>query len=196
MKRPRTKPPDERREEITSAALRLFTKHGVGATTVEQITRAADVAKGTFYLYFATKEDVVAALRARFAEELTAGIRAAVDAAPAARWDLKLAAWAQSGIEGYLDSIELHDLVFYDNSPATHEGLTDNPIIDHLSVLLEEGGRDGAWTLDDPRLTAVFLFSGLHGVVDAAQARHKRVERRKLARNLQTLCFRTVGLSE
>jgi hypothetical protein len=39
--RPRTKPPEERRDELMNAAQRLFLEHGVGPTTIEQITSAA-----------------------------------------------------------------------------------------------------------------------------------------------------------
>jgi AcrR family transcriptional regulator len=43
-------------------ALALFTKQGVGATRVEDITERADVAKGVFYNYFSSKDDLVAEL--------------------------------------------------------------------------------------------------------------------------------------
>lgn len=65
--RPRTKPPEARLDELMTSAQRLFLKHGVGSTTIEQITSGAEVAKGTFYLYFSSKEDVLEALRERFA---------------------------------------------------------------------------------------------------------------------------------
>ena len=41
-----------------SAARDLFAKKGYHATTVDDITRAAGVAKGTFYLYFSEKREV------------------------------------------------------------------------------------------------------------------------------------------
>jgi AcrR family transcriptional regulator len=43
------------------AALRLFAEGGLANTTVEQITEAADVGKGTFFNYFPTKEHVLLA---------------------------------------------------------------------------------------------------------------------------------------
>ena len=43
------------------AALRLFAEQGLAATTIEQITEAADVGKGTFFNYFPTKEHVLLA---------------------------------------------------------------------------------------------------------------------------------------
>ena len=50
----------EIRERIFSSALRLFAEHGYLQTTVEDITEAADVGKGTFFNYFPTKEHVLA----------------------------------------------------------------------------------------------------------------------------------------
>jgi AcrR family transcriptional regulator len=192
--RPRTKPPEERRVELMNAAQRLFLEQGVGPATIEQITSRADVAKGTFYLYFSSKDDILAALRERFAQELLASIEAAIEARPKEDWKGKLATWARSGVAGYLDSMRLHDIVFYESRPPTRQGLVDNIIIDHLSGLLRDGVDAGAWSIDDPRFTAVFLFSGLHGVVDDACTRQKRVKRRRLARRLEQLCFRSVGL--
>lgn len=50
----------ETRERIFRAALQLFAERGFLETTVEDITEAADVGKGTFFNYFPTKEHVVA----------------------------------------------------------------------------------------------------------------------------------------
>lgn len=44
------------RRRLFDAAVKLFASRGYNATTVEEITCAADVAKGTFFNYFPTKE--------------------------------------------------------------------------------------------------------------------------------------------
>ena len=193
--RPRTKPPEERRDELMNAAQRLFLKHGVGPTTIEQITTGAEVAKGTFYLYFSSKEDVLAALRGRFGQELLERIRTAVAQIREGDWKGKLAAWAAAGVDGYLDSAQLHDILFYGSRPPTRTGLVKNVIIDHLAELLRGGVAAGVWSVDDPGFTAVFLFNGLHSVVDHAQSNEKRVNRSRLAQRLQRICLRAVGLS-
>src|SRR6202795_2762612 len=54
----------ELRERLFRAALNLFAKKGYAETTVEDITEAADVGKGTFFNYFRTKEHVLATLGA------------------------------------------------------------------------------------------------------------------------------------
>jgi AcrR family transcriptional regulator len=192
--RPRTKPPEERRDELMNAAQRLFLKQGVAPTTIEQITSGADVAKGTFYLYFSSKDDVLAALGERFGEEHLAKIKAAMATKPKADWQGKLATWAKACVTGYLESIRLHDIVFYGTRPRTREGLVDNIVIDHLCELLRAGGEAGAWAVDDPRFTAVFLFSGLHAVVDDAYSKEKRVNRTQLWQRAERLIFREVGI--
>jgi AcrR family transcriptional regulator len=47
---------------LMKAALHLFREQGYDATTVEQIAEAADVAKGTFFNYFETKEAILPAM--------------------------------------------------------------------------------------------------------------------------------------
>jgi AcrR family transcriptional regulator len=47
------------RQALRQAALELFQERGFGATTIADITAAADVAPRTFFSYFQTKEDVV-----------------------------------------------------------------------------------------------------------------------------------------
>jgi AcrR family transcriptional regulator len=49
---------DERRAQLVDAARDVFGQKGYHAATVDDITRAAGVAKGTFYLYFEEKREV------------------------------------------------------------------------------------------------------------------------------------------
>ncbi len=49
---------DERRSQLLLAARQVFASKGYHAATVDDITRAAGVAKGTFYLYFDEKRAV------------------------------------------------------------------------------------------------------------------------------------------
>ena len=51
----------ELRERLFRAALALFASKGYAETTVEDITEAADVGKGTFFNYFPSKEHILMA---------------------------------------------------------------------------------------------------------------------------------------
>jgi AcrR family transcriptional regulator len=55
----------ETRRQIFQAAMKLFERKGIFSTTVEEITEAADVGKGTFFNYFPSKEAILSALAER-----------------------------------------------------------------------------------------------------------------------------------
>jgi AcrR family transcriptional regulator len=62
-------PPTSRRERkqhstrqaIFETAVRMFSEQGFDAPTIEQIAAATDIGKGTFYNYFASKEEILVA---------------------------------------------------------------------------------------------------------------------------------------
>lgn len=58
-----------RRREILVAARGLFTTKGYDQTSVNDILRIVDIAKGTFYYYFASKEEVLEAIILDIVEE-------------------------------------------------------------------------------------------------------------------------------
>ena len=68
------KHPDVRRDELLDIALDLIMTRGFAATSVEQITNAVGVAKGTFYYYFASKDDLLAQLVGRFGDSMFANL--------------------------------------------------------------------------------------------------------------------------
>jgi AcrR family transcriptional regulator len=53
---------DDTRARLFAAAARLFASRGYHETTVDQIAREAGVAKGTFFVHFATKDRVITEL--------------------------------------------------------------------------------------------------------------------------------------
>lgn len=68
-------------DKLFRTALKLFAERGFSATTVEDITEAADVGKGTFFNYFPTKEHLLMA----FSEIRMANIRQALAEARAGK---------------------------------------------------------------------------------------------------------------
>lgn len=49
-------------QQIANAALELFLAHGVEKVTIDEIVKAAEIAKGSFYRYFKDKEALVGSL--------------------------------------------------------------------------------------------------------------------------------------
>jgi len=52
---------EEMRNRIIDSAIKLFDRFGIDEVTMDQIAEQADVAKGTLYNYFSSKDTVIAA---------------------------------------------------------------------------------------------------------------------------------------
>ena len=63
-----SKDPEDRRNEILDTAEQLFFTKGYSKTTVNDMLQAIGIAKGTFYYYFKSKEEVMDAVVMRFIE--------------------------------------------------------------------------------------------------------------------------------
>lgn len=195
LKRPRTKPAEIRREELMDAAQALFLQKGFAATSVDEIVKAADVAKGTFYLQFKTKEDVLMALRERFVATFCAQLSDALSRPAAHDWHGRLDVWIETVVHGYLDQVPLHDLVFHEQNSSHQRMSHDNPVLDQLADLLDGGARHGAWVLKDVKLTAVMLFYAVHGAVDAKIVSSKPARRSVLIDVIRSFCRQALGLT-
>ena len=67
------------RQQILSAAARQFEVHGFANTSIAGIMQAAQLGVGTFYNYFASKEEVLLTLAKNLREEVSKNIFAACD---------------------------------------------------------------------------------------------------------------------
>src|SRR6266481_6790580 len=61
-----------RGQAILGAAAIVFAKHGLEGATIEMVAREAEVAVGTVYLYFPSRDDLYLKLIAHRAEQLRA----------------------------------------------------------------------------------------------------------------------------
>jgi TetR/AcrR family transcriptional repressor of nem operon len=71
------------RQEILRAATILSDERGLGALSIEAVTRAAGHAKGTFYVHFDDRTELLVALHDRFHDEVFQTIRASTSVMPA-----------------------------------------------------------------------------------------------------------------
>ena len=60
----------QKRDSLLMAAFALFTQKGINDTSISDIAKKANMAKGTFYLYFKDKFDIRDQLIARQALSL------------------------------------------------------------------------------------------------------------------------------
>lgn len=71
---PRRRRKEARPQELLDAALALFAEKGFAATRAEEVAALAGVSKGTLYLYYPSKEDLLKAVIAQnLSERIAAG---------------------------------------------------------------------------------------------------------------------------
>ncbi len=165
-KSPRTKPAEVRLDELMAAAEKLFLAKGVEATTISEIVEEAQVAKGTFYHYFASKNDMLGTLAQRYTARFLERLRAAVDACPAGDWRARLRAWIHASVETYVETYRTHDIVYANHHHHDRANADRNAILDQLQGIIEHGMAAGAWTTDQPRVVSLLIYSGVHGATD------------------------------
>jgi AcrR family transcriptional regulator len=153
------------------ASFTLFMEKGVAATSVDDIVTRASVAKGTFYLYFSTKEDVVNAVAERIVDRVAAIVGAAASApaaSPAAR--LLSLGRAIDQVGGDPHEREIIEVFHRPENRAIHDRLSERitrRLIPTVASLIAEGIEEGTFSRQDPDLAAAFVlatFGSLHDV--------------------------------
>jgi TetR/AcrR family transcriptional regulator, transcriptional repressor for nem operon len=188
---PRRQPPDVRREQILDAAGRVLVERGLAAATMADVAEAASVAKGTVYLYFASKAELLAGLRARYFEEFAAllggppaaggpgaGVAARIERLVAASYDFALA------------NHRLHHVLFHEAGHGEPDIFTRARAA--LAELIDEGLAAGELEVADPHLATDFILQGLHGVLVAA-THGPPAERQRLVAGVTELACRALG---
>jgi AcrR family transcriptional regulator len=163
---------EERRRELIDAALKVFASTGVTATSVDDIVRAAGVAKGTFYLYFDTKDDIVSAVAERMVEgvgEQFDAVMADRDRSPVERILAVGRATRQIGAEPH--ERDLIEVFHRPENRAIHDRLGERArerMKPTMSAIIADGINTGVFRQQDVERAAVFVlacFSILHDVI-------------------------------
>jgi AcrR family transcriptional regulator len=63
------------RARLIDAALAVFAREGLDAASINEITREADVANGTFYLHFKDKDELTSVVALSVAAEIVSEYR-------------------------------------------------------------------------------------------------------------------------
>jgi AcrR family transcriptional regulator len=72
---------DTKKEQIRRAALAVFAQRGFHGTTVDDIAQEAGIAKGTIYLYYASKEEILIAIFRRYIDAMLDFVDGLLDSA-------------------------------------------------------------------------------------------------------------------
>ncbi len=166
----------ERTRGLCEAALRLFLQRGIEATTVDEITKAAGVAKGSFYRYFEDKASLVDALLSPLEAEMEAAMQRCEERLGCAGGADELHA-AYAGLARELaallfaspDVVKLYlqeARAPADGARAPIRRIRDG-VMGHALSLTETAHRRGLLEDVPPRVTAVAVVGAVEGMIIA-----------------------------
>jgi AcrR family transcriptional regulator len=191
-----TKRPDERRAELINAAIEVFAQKGLDDTTVADITKAAGVAKGTFYLYFTSKEHLLAALRERFVEDALEHAATLFEHVGKEDWWGVVDATVESAIDFALehrDSIRIFGREGLTSKTAGIMATAERKLNAMFAAGIQAGVAAGVFHVSDPELTAIYLHHAIDGAVFEAILFDQDLDRDRLVAGGKELAHKVLA---
>lgn len=154
---------EQRRLDILESARQVFLKHGLTNTTMDRIASEAELAKGTLYLYFRNRDELLMALVAQEMESLVSELEQVVQSRLrpdrkllrgvdvfyrfATEHELFYQVMTQVNLQQMVDSVE----VYAENNDVVQQfHLQNQRMFVLLKTILEEGIEAGLFYIDRP----------------------------------------------
>lgn len=155
---------DDRRNEILDTAEKLFYVKGYGRCTVNDILTAIGIAKGTFYHYFKSKEEVLDSIVARYTEMIINRVNGILAASDISLEEKLMGMFMAMKVTNPIDSEMLDDMHKVENV-LLHQKMLNQIVMAMaplLAMVVDEGVGKGIWNCRYPlQYMQIFLASSL-----------------------------------
>lgn len=158
---------EERRNEIIETAGKLFEEKGYEQTQVQDIVNEIGVAKGLFYYYFKSKDEVMEELADRYADAIIDAVNNLIDK------DISTFDKINCIFQIFIDSTEKKSGIFMGilnvKNGITHERIFFNvgkKMVPIVTELILSGNDNGECNCSDPKFITEFLVSGLFNIMN------------------------------
>jgi AcrR family transcriptional regulator len=182
----------DKRAALVEAAEAVFVERGIARATVDEITARAGVAKGTFYLYFSSKEELVRALHEQLWEGHVALTREAAERM------LTMGLWPavdefiERVVDYDLEHLAWHRLVAQTWSQPLEQGKAEQEILALVTAAIQLGIEAGEFHADDPELTATLLYRAMQGTSHQYCTTEEEPDRDRLVAAVRSLVHRVL----
>ena len=158
---------EESRNEIIETAGKLFEEKGYEQTQVQDIVNEIGVAKGLFYYYFKSKDEVMEELADRYADAIIDAVNKLIDK------DIATFDKINRIFQIFIDSAEKKFGIFMGilnvKNGITHERIFFNvgkKMVPLVTELILSGNDNGECNCSDPKFITEFLVSGLFNIMN------------------------------
>ena len=166
------KNPDERKQEILDAAVRVFARKGYERTSIADIAKEIGISQGLCYRYYKSKEEMYDAAVDEYASYIASqNIKRSENGANGLT--LKEQILQMSGeLKAYANmeqgKSELYELFHREENHKMHDALTlktCEKLVPYLAGILREAVRRGEIQIADPEASAYFCVYGQMGLL-------------------------------
>ena len=193
-----TKVPEERKQELIDTAERLFLEKGYEQTTVADIVREIEVAQGTFYYYFSSKEKILEAIIEKDITALEEDVRQIMSREDA-NAAIKLNAVVNSIIGISTSRREIMDYLHEESNAVMHEKMerhTIERLVPLMTRVVAEGTHAGIFDVQYPTESVEFLLASLVYFFHHPEVFADPMRREKMQSSLETILGRTLAVKD
>ena len=166
----------QRRESIIDAGESVFFSRGISHATMDQVAKEAQLGKGTLYLYFSSKEDLLAAIYHRGMTLLKQMLEAVMDSSQKGLEKLQAQGEAyvrySKNYNRYFQLIMQTDFQGWDEQATSNIGAcvqAGMEILNLVAKVIKEGIEDKSIRSGiDPNQAALVVWGQMHGLIEVA----------------------------
>ena len=188
---------EERRNEIIETAGKLFEEKGYEQTQVQDIVNEIGVAKGLFYYYFKSKDEVMEELADRYADAIIDSVNKLIDK------DITTFDKINRIFQIFIDSAEKKSGIFmgilYVKNGITHERIFFNvgkKMVPLVTELILSGNDNGECNCSDPKFITEFLVSGLFNIMNQVSPDEKIDYLKEKLPTIKTMILKLYNFAE
>jgi AcrR family transcriptional regulator len=185
---PRRDVSEERREQIITAAMAVFARHGFYEARMDDIVKESGLSKGALYWYFKSKDDIIAAIMDHFIEREIEGLEAALKLdTPASERLLQLSDMLVEEMRGMT---ELMPILYEFYAVASRKKEVRKALMRYfqptrklLAALIQQGIDSREFASIEADVVAVDLIAFFEGLLLLAVLDPKSVDLQKMGRS-------------
>lgn len=181
----RFQPAEVRRRQILDATASLALENGLDDVSIAQVAAAAGVAKGSIYLHYASRNELIDALRADLWHKMLDEPKRIVDVGDAT-WAERMDLIVEHLVGFSMHNEDLYHAVFHATASHSHEPWVESRQL--IKTLLVGGAEAGEFDLVDVDVTTDFLLHAYAGPC------YHSDDIENISRQLQRLFRRAVGV--
>jgi len=156
----RTQSPEFRKRQILDATQKILVQKGAAKTTIDLVAKKAGIGKGTVYLYYASKQELLSGLQEDIifrSLEIPRNLMVNKNLS----WTHKLNRLVEEWFRFDLEHTDLYHILFHELAAPSHTSMERCQKV--LEELLQGGANAGEFDIPDISLTTTIMWHAFCG---------------------------------